>query len=97
MKKNETFSILENSWWSLHKILRVEMLTFWPWLKIQKQKVNLINSTTIKMSVLEKTEQSQKKDDKLKRKDHKGQIPLAPTQQKDKVQLEIKMRKGLDR
>lgn len=49
------------------------------------------------MSVLEKTEQSQKKDDKLKRKDHKGQIPLAPTQQKDKVQLEIKMRKGLDR
>ena len=49
------------------------------------------------MSVLEKTEQSQNKDDKLKRKDHKGQIPLAPTQQKDKVQLEIKMRKGLDR
>ena len=50
-----------------------------------------------KTSVWEKIEQSQKKDDKLKRKDHKGQIPLAPTQQKDKVQLEIKMRKGLDR
>ena len=41
-----------------------------------------------------KTEHSQKKDDKLKRKDHKCQIPLAPTQQKDKVQLEIKMGKG---
>lgn len=32
-----------------------------------------------KTSVWEKIEQSQKKDDKLKRKDHKGQIPLAPT------------------
>lgn len=55
------------------------MLTFWPWLKIQKQKVHFINSTTIKTSVWEKIEQSQKKDYKLKRKDHKGQIPLAPT------------------
>lgn len=36
------------------------------------------------MSIWEKIEQSQKKDDKLKRKDHKGQILLAPTQQKDR-------------